>query len=584
MPFDVQMPDGTTIADVPDGTTKAQIAAKYQAHLSANSPSKDVPAPEGAKPADYSKAHDITPNGVPGFLSDLGHSAAFGARSLLQGALSLPATIADVPALAYDASADLIQGKGKGFRFPEQNQALSDVLTKMGAPVARGGLERIVGAAEQGIGGAGSTTALARGLTSAASPVVANSARVMAQSPGKAMVSGGLGGGASGGAREAGLPWYAQMAAGLGAGTLPYLSPSALASGGAISPNEQQAMAAGYKLNPATMENPSLLSKVLGGWSGKIKTQQAASAANQETTNGIAATELGLPHDTTLDDNAFSSVRGTAGKAYEAVKRAVPTITPDESFRADVQKLGALNSDLARDFPELVKNDEISSLAESLAKKGTVSTAAAVDAVKSYRAKGTKNLQAIGDPQKNDLGFAQRQAANAIDDLIERNLTSQGDKPLADAYRFARQRIAKSHDVEAATNTATGDVSAAKLAQIGNKRPLSGGLDTISQMGNAFPKVTQSPSKFGGVEPLSVLDLLGAIGTGGAATLAHRPLEGAAMAATVLSRPAARAGIMSNAYQRAIANPTSFSRSAVSLPVAQLQPLIRALSEKGNNQ
>jgi len=34
MPFNVEMPDGTLIQDVPDGTTKAQIAAKYEAHLS----------------------------------------------------------------------------------------------------------------------------------------------------------------------------------------------------------------------------------------------------------------------------------------------------------------------------------------------------------------------------------------------------------------------------------------------------------------------------------------------------------------------------------------------------------------------
>lgn len=33
MPFDVQMPDGTVIQGVPDGTTKAQIQAKYASHL-----------------------------------------------------------------------------------------------------------------------------------------------------------------------------------------------------------------------------------------------------------------------------------------------------------------------------------------------------------------------------------------------------------------------------------------------------------------------------------------------------------------------------------------------------------------------
>lgn len=55
MPFNVTMPDGTVIEDVPDGTTKAQIAAKYQALRgtagAAPEPvaTVDVPAGEGAR-------------------------------------------------------------------------------------------------------------------------------------------------------------------------------------------------------------------------------------------------------------------------------------------------------------------------------------------------------------------------------------------------------------------------------------------------------------------------------------------------------------------------------------------------------
>jgi hypothetical protein len=45
MPFDVEMPDGTIISDVPDGTTKDQILAKYNA-LSGK---KTTPTPEAPK-------------------------------------------------------------------------------------------------------------------------------------------------------------------------------------------------------------------------------------------------------------------------------------------------------------------------------------------------------------------------------------------------------------------------------------------------------------------------------------------------------------------------------------------------------
>lgn len=57
MPFDVTMPDGTMIQGVPDGTTKAQLAQKYQSHIGS---APAVPAPEGAAPADYANATDPT--------------------------------------------------------------------------------------------------------------------------------------------------------------------------------------------------------------------------------------------------------------------------------------------------------------------------------------------------------------------------------------------------------------------------------------------------------------------------------------------------------------------------------------------
>lgn len=536
------LPSGFTVADQPKGATYHGLPEGFQVEPKPNTSSK--------------------------FGSEMGRQVGLTGRYLAEGALSLPATIADVPGAAYNAGADLIQGQGKGYRVPEQNNALSDVLTKIGLPSPQTGGERIVGDISRGVAGAGSVTGAAKGITGTL-------AKAMTASPGKAVISGGLAGGASGGAREAGLPVPVQMAAGLVAGAAPYMSPAALASGGKLTPNEQQATAAGYKLNPATMENPSVLSKLLGGWSGKVKTQQAASAANQETTNGLAASDLGLPKDTILDDNAFEGIRKTAGQAYQAVKSVVARVVPDQQFQADAAKLGSLNGELAKDFPELVKNDGIDSLVKSLSAKKDFSTKAGLDAVKTLRADGTKNLQAIGDPQKNALGFAQRQAAEAIDALIERNLTAQGNKPMVDAYRAARQRIAKSYDVEAATNPATGDVSAAKLSQIGNRRPLTGGLDTIATVGNAFPKAVQNPGKFGGVEPLSTLDL------GAAGFAAAHGKYG--LAASLLGKPAARSLIMSDSYQRAIANQGSFSQSAASLPAAQLQPLIRALSQKRNS-
>lgn len=51
MPFDVEMPDGTIISDVPDGTTKEQVLAKYNASKGIQQPSKGL--------------LDFLPKGVP---------------------------------------------------------------------------------------------------------------------------------------------------------------------------------------------------------------------------------------------------------------------------------------------------------------------------------------------------------------------------------------------------------------------------------------------------------------------------------------------------------------------------------------
>ena len=521
------------------------------------------------------------PQQQPGVLQQIGHSIGLAGRNLVQGALSLPASIADVPAFAYNTAANMVEGKDKGYRVPEQNQALAKVLTRMGVPEPQNTTENVVGGIEQGIGGAGSGLGIGNALSSAAEPVTAAVGQALTASPGRALASGGMAGGASSGAAAAGAPPWVQAGAGLAAGALPFVNPASLVRGGDLTPNEQQAMDAGYKLPPATMQNPSILSKVLGGFSGKIKSQQAASSANKGTTNSLAHAELGLPDDTVLSNNVFNNVRDTAGNAYQAVRDFAPRITTDGDFKTDVANASNLNGDLAKDFPELVANDKISQLATAMAKKGDFSASAGIDAVKTLRNAATKNLQA-DDPQANDLGMVQRNLATAIDDLMARNMSAAGSPDVVQNYQAARQLIAKSYDVQAATNPSTGDVSPTKLAQIAARRPLSGNLQTIADMGNAFPKAVQSPSKFGGTEPLSVLDILGALGSTTTGFAAGHPAEGLGAAATILSRPAARALIMSDPYQKALANGGTIS-SAGYLP-SNVQPLLGALNQYGVNK
>jgi hypothetical protein len=346
----------------------------------------------------------------------------------------------------------------------------------------------------------------------------------------------------------------------------------------ALKPMAAEAHAAGYVLSPRMIsDKPGIIADALAGISGKVKTAQAAAEKNQEVTNAISATDLGLPATADLSTpGIFKKVRAEAGKAYESVKTAVPSLRADDEYLGEVKSLGGANSDAALHFPNTMKNQGIADLIDELSSVKDFPTNAGMELVKALRSRAVSNLKAIGDDSKHALGLAQRQAADAMDGLIERNIAAQGgDTGLVKAYKDARQLIAKSYDVEGATNAATGDVNALGLAKLASKgKPLSGGLQTVAKIAQAFPKAMQA-----GVvsEPVSALDFFGA-----AALAAHGNPK---MAGMMLARPVSRATILSKPVQNALANPAARS-SAIPRNVLRRAPAANAfhkLSEKPQN-
>lgn len=327
---------------------------------------------------------------------------------------------------------------------------------------------------------------------------------------------------------------------------------------------------AGYVLTPAmASDDPGWIASLLGGWGGKIKTQQAASVRNQEVTNQLAAKALGLPEDTVLTESVFTDVRKEAGKSYDAVRDALPDVKPDDTFASTVAGLGGRTSQAAQFFPELMDNAAIKTLSEELGTIPSFPTPAGMELVKELRFRGTANLKAIGDPAKHALGLAQRQAADAVDALIERNIetTFGPDSNLVQQYRNARQLIAKSYDVEGATNSATGDVNARGLAKLANNgRPLTGELDVIANAANSFPKALQNPAAFGGNEAHSAIDFFTS-----AAALAHGNVG---VAGAILGRPVGRALVLSKPIQNRMMAPKIPSPLSITGNVATRLPFL----------
>jgi hypothetical protein len=303
---------------------------------------------------------------------------------------------------------------------------------------------------------------------------------------------------------------------------------------------------AGYVLPPREIsQKPGIVSQALAGYGGKIKTQQDAAVHNQEITTQLAKKALGLPPDAVLGTQTFNQLRAQAGAAYQAVANAIPVINADPAYDSAVAALGGANSHAAQLFPNIMKNQGINDMIAELQSVRQAPTEDALELVKTLRFEANANLHAIGEPRKHALGLAQREAADEIDNLIERNIGS-ANPGLVDQYRQARQLIAKSYDVEGVTNPGTGDVNAHGLAKLAAKgRPLTGELDTIANAAAAFPKATQAPEGFGYGEKVGVLDFFGATGM----ALAGHP-EGVGF---FLGRPLARMGALSGPVQRSAA-------------------------------
>ncbi len=316
---------------------------------------------------------------------------------------------------------------------------------------------------------------------------------------------------------------------------------------------------AGYALPPSTA-NPSVLNRFLEGVTGKAGIGQSASLKNQSVTNKLGRQALGLPGDAPLTEQALRGLRAEAGKAYDVIKNAPGKLDADTQFADDLAALGGDFSEAAAEFPDLVKNEAIEKLQQSLSRQ-QISPKAAIELVKKLRFDASKNFKSFDDPAKAALGQAQRKAAEALDNLIERNLKEanldrflgpNADRGAVEAYKQARVLIAKTYDVESALNESTGNLSASALAKALEKgKPMTGELETIAKFARAFPTSTKPTEPLSAVLGGTPLDMA----MGGAAAYGSGDPR---LLALSLIRPSVRAGIMSKAGQSLLASPPGY--------------------------
>lgn len=302
----------------------------------------------------------------------------------------------------------------------------------------------------------------------------------------------------------------------------------------------EQANKLGYVIPPADL-NPGVVSEVVSGLSGKIKTAQVASQRNQSVTDNLARKALGIADDAPINLDALNTIRQRAGQSYEAVS-SLGTINPTPAYSQALDDAvksftSSANSFPGRKIPAVV--EDIQSL-----KTGAFDAGDAINTIKVLRNEADAAYRAGNKLE----GKAYKDAVDALESAIDTHMVTTGaPADLLKNYRDARQTIAKTYTVQKALNAETGNISAPKLAsELTKGKPLSGELLEIAQAGQAFPKSMQALKE--SPKQISPLDFAVAAGlTGG--TL--NPL----MMATLGIRPLARNALLSSVAQKSMLTP-----------------------------
>jgi hypothetical protein len=317
----------------------------------------------------------------------------------------------------------------------------------------------------------------------------------------------------------------------------------------------QDARASGYVLKPS--EAGGTVGKYAEGLTGSPRLSIEATIKNQANTNRLVNQELGIPDTTKLTPQKIRELKAPHNDVYRQVGE-LGTVLTDENYLQDVVQIGRAPG---KSFSK-VKNPDIESLRDQYLEQ-RFDAKDAVLQIRKLRRDGGKNLK-NQDPGKNELGYAQRQVADAIESQLERHAQLSGQTNLFEQFRNSRQQLAKINSVEDSLNVATGDISAPALAKAKKKgAPLSGNLKTIAEVHDAFPSEMRDAAKVRNKVPLTVVDALaGGIG-GGLATMTQSPIGGAAALGAVAARPLARKILLSKAYQNTL------SKGPAPAPAAQ---------------
>lgn len=206
---------------------------------------------------------------------------------------------------------------------------------------------------------------------------------------------------------------------------------------------------------------------------GSAERHAQAAANNQPLANVLSRDYLKLPENAPLSPALLQKARDHyMDPAYTAV-RAVQEFPLSPEYETAIKDV-----DLSQINPKYRPPES-----------GTMNGDQAVDSSRYLRNRASKNFTAAkGNPVLEDTAQAHWDAAQAVEDEIERHLHSQGKGQMATDWDNARIYGAQSHSIESALDGA-GNVKVTNLKQqLLKGKPLSGNSEMLATLGAQYPR------------------------------------------------------------------------------------------------
>jgi hypothetical protein len=220
--------------------------------------------------------------------------------------------------------------------------------------------------------------------------------------------------------------------------------------------------------------------------------------ANQDVTQRWAARANEI--DGEISPESIQAAIKRSEEPYQELRDANLAVFQDQQFLQDVAGMTGNQGTVG---VRLAPDAAVERVQTALLSASRQSTASIIDDVRAFRSKGYKQLNSQ-DAATQDVGSANLAAADALDGLLDRSLQRAAQmadraapteaalyRRLHAAYTEGRRRRADLHILEEAANGATGEVDAAVIAKIGERRRLNDHYARIARAYQVAPNAMQ---------------------------------------------------------------------------------------------